>query len=68
MLRLPREMSKEEKDERVDAIIAELGLIKSQDTKVGNELIRGVSTLSLTNENLAIPTAPGLSKLEAAMN
>jgi len=42
-LRLPRSMTDEQKEERVDAIIAELGLTKVQDTYVGNELIRGVS-------------------------
>ena len=43
MLRLPREMSKAEKENRVEEIISELGLRKAADTKIGNELIRGVS-------------------------
>eukprot|EP00045_Choanoeca_perplexa_P006495 m.55527 g.55527 ORF g.55527 m.55527 type:complete len:690 (-) comp13657_c0_seq1:26-2095(-) len=42
-LRLPRTMSKEAKDARVEQVITELGLKKCQDTLVGNEIIRGVS-------------------------
>lgn len=42
-LRLPRTMTDEQKEARVDSIIAELGLKKVQDTYVGNELVRGVS-------------------------
>eukprot|EP00730_Choanoeca_flexa_P013749 TRINITY_DN5663_c0_g1_i1.p1 TRINITY_DN5663_c0_g1~~TRINITY_DN5663_c0_g1_i1.p1 ORF type:complete len:667 (+),score=189.51 TRINITY_DN5663_c0_g1_i1:72-2072(+) len=42
-LRLPRDMPEEQKEARVDAIIAELGLTKVQDTYVGNALVRGVS-------------------------
>eukprot|EP00730_Choanoeca_flexa_P005423 TRINITY_DN11938_c6_g1_i16.p1 TRINITY_DN11938_c6_g1~~TRINITY_DN11938_c6_g1_i16.p1 ORF type:complete len:739 (+),score=188.31 TRINITY_DN11938_c6_g1_i16:284-2500(+) len=42
-LRLPREMSKEAKEKRVQSVITELGLNKCQDTIVGNEVIRGIS-------------------------
>lgn len=43
MLRLPRSMSKEEKEERVNSVIAELGLNLVVDTYVGNDMLRGVS-------------------------
>eukprot|EP00043_Microstomoeca_roanoka_P000728 m.28780 g.28780 ORF g.28780 m.28780 type:complete len:766 (+) comp10476_c0_seq2:346-2643(+) len=43
LLRLPREMSTEDKMRRVDGIITELGLAKCQNTVLGNDLIRGVS-------------------------
>jgi ABC-type multidrug transport system ATPase subunit len=43
MLRLPRDMSRAEKEERVSSIISELGLRDVQDTNVGNENVRGVS-------------------------
>ncbi|EDQ91872.1 uncharacterized protein MONBRDRAFT_19734 [Monosiga brevicollis MX1] len=42
-LRLPHDMPMSEKKARVDAIIAELGLRKVENSYVGNELIRGVS-------------------------
>lgn len=42
-LRLPRSMSKEVKKQRVDSIIAELGLAKIEDVNVGNDFVRGVS-------------------------
>lgn len=43
MLRLPRDMSKEDKLARVDAIIAALGLVKCKDTIVGGFFRRGIS-------------------------
>ncbi|XP_078421464.1 broad substrate specificity ATP-binding cassette transporter ABCG2-like [Cetorhinus maximus] len=42
-LRLPSSIRFKEKEERVDQIISELGLTKVSDSKVGTELIRGVS-------------------------
>ncbi|EDQ85608.1 uncharacterized protein MONBRDRAFT_34196 [Monosiga brevicollis MX1] len=42
-LRLPADMSKEERQQRIDNVIAELGLKKCEDTLVGNDVIRGVS-------------------------
>eukprot|EP00039_Didymoeca_costata_P012713 m.184618 g.184618 ORF g.184618 m.184618 type:complete len:667 (-) comp15561_c0_seq2:148-2148(-) len=42
-LRLPASMSLKEKEERVDSIIAELGLTHCQHTQVGSDLLRGVS-------------------------
>lgn len=43
LLRLPQDMPKDLKLKRVDQIIRELGLLKCQNTVVGNEVIRGVS-------------------------
>ncbi|XP_060589501.1 broad substrate specificity ATP-binding cassette transporter ABCG2-like isoform X2 [Ruditapes philippinarum] len=42
-LRLPPTVSAEEREERVQNVIAELGLQHCANTKVGNEFIRGVS-------------------------
>ncbi|XP_041065195.1 broad substrate specificity ATP-binding cassette transporter ABCG2-like [Carcharodon carcharias] len=42
-LRLPSSIQFKEKEERVNQIISELGLTKVSDSKVGTELIRGVS-------------------------
>ncbi|KAJ3101117.1 ATP-binding cassette sub- G member 2 [Phlyctochytrium planicorne] len=42
-LRLPSALSKQEKEARVNDLIAELGLNKCRDTKVGGDEVRGVS-------------------------
>ncbi|XP_076812978.1 broad substrate specificity ATP-binding cassette transporter ABCG2-like isoform X2 [Clavelina lepadiformis] len=42
-LRLPRSVSKEQKSRRIDEILYDLGLTNCADTKVGNEIIRGIS-------------------------
>ncbi|XP_064006451.1 broad substrate specificity ATP-binding cassette transporter ABCG2 [Pogoniulus pusillus] len=42
-LRLPKSVTEQEKSERVDQIIKELGLSKVADSKVGTEFSRGVS-------------------------
>lgn len=42
-LRLPSSMSGDEKKEKVDKLIHELGLSKVADSKVGTDLIRGIS-------------------------
>ena len=43
MLRLPKEMSKQEKYERIRSVISSLKLDKTVNTCVGNDAIRGVS-------------------------
>ena len=42
-LQLPNTISKEAKIKRVESLIDDLGLRKVADTKVGNEMVRGVS-------------------------
>lgn len=42
-LRLPKSMSDAEKIERSDSTIRELGLEKCKDTKIGSEIVRGIS-------------------------
>ncbi|NWI68444.1 ABCG2 protein, partial [Todus mexicanus] len=42
-LRLPKSVKEQEKNERVNQIIKELGLSKVADSKVGNQFTRGVS-------------------------
>ncbi|XP_061166082.1 broad substrate specificity ATP-binding cassette transporter ABCG2-like [Saccostrea echinata] len=42
-LRLPSNLTKADRDERVNTVVQELGLTHCADTKVGNEFIRGVS-------------------------
>jgi ATP-binding cassette subfamily G (WHITE) protein 2 len=42
-LRLPREISLSEKDQRVSQIIDELGLESCADTRIGTESLRGIS-------------------------
>ncbi|XP_028396482.1 ATP-binding cassette sub-family G member 2-like isoform X2 [Dendronephthya gigantea] len=42
-LRLPSSMTSEEKAQKVDKLIDELGLSKVADSKVGNEVVRGIS-------------------------
>lgn len=42
-LRLPKTISQREKDEKVERLIQELGLSKVADSRVGTQLIRGVS-------------------------
>ena len=42
-LRLPAELSDEERERRVNDVIAELGLKECADTRVGNEFARGLS-------------------------
>ncbi|GMH34285.1 hypothetical protein BSKO_02119 [Bryopsis sp. KO-2023] len=43
LLRLPKTMSRAEKGERVEAVIAALGLDKCRDTLIGGPMMRGVS-------------------------
>nr|XP_057923955.1 broad substrate specificity ATP-binding cassette transporter ABCG2-like [Doryrhamphus excisus]XP_057923956.1 broad substrate specificity ATP-binding cassette transporter ABCG2-like [Doryrhamphus excisus] len=42
-LRLPSSISKAEKEQRVDTLIQELGLSRVADSRVGTQLIRGIS-------------------------
>eukprot|EP00475_Leptophrys_vorax_P032728 TRINITY_DN5088_c0_g1_i1.p1 TRINITY_DN5088_c0_g1~~TRINITY_DN5088_c0_g1_i1.p1 ORF type:complete len:756 (-),score=211.45 TRINITY_DN5088_c0_g1_i1:29-2296(-) len=42
-LRLPQKMSESEKNNRVDEVIADLGLRKVQNSKIGGGFVRGVS-------------------------
>ncbi|XP_073678917.1 broad substrate specificity ATP-binding cassette transporter ABCG2-like [Garra rufa] len=42
-LRLPKTIPQKEKDERVEKLIQELGLSKVADSRVGTQLIRGIS-------------------------
>ncbi|XP_043911511.1 broad substrate specificity ATP-binding cassette transporter ABCG2-like [Protopterus annectens] len=59
-LRLPDSISKAEKEERVDQVINELGLTKVANSKVGTELIRGVSggERKRTNIGMELITEP----------
>merc|ERR1712100_6677 len=43
LLRLPSSMSRKQKKQRVKQVIDELGLTKCMKTRVGNELLKGVS-------------------------
>ncbi|XP_078488410.1 broad substrate specificity ATP-binding cassette transporter ABCG2 isoform X2 [Ciona intestinalis] len=42
-LRLPRSVSQKDKKKRIEEILYDLGLTMCADTKIGNEMIRGVS-------------------------
>ncbi|GJD12541.1 ABC transporter G family member 7 [Galdieria sulphuraria] len=42
-LRLPRDLSKESRESRVEAIISELGLVEAKKTLVGSETKKGIS-------------------------
>ncbi|KAM9188779.1 broad substrate specificity ATP-binding cassette transporter ABCG2-like isoform 1-T2 [Mergus octosetaceus] len=59
-LRLPSSISFQEKEERVTQIISELGLSKVANSKVGTELIRGVSggERKRTNIGMELITEP----------
>ncbi|ETO27168.1 ATP-binding cassette transporter [Reticulomyxa filosa] len=52
--RLPKEMSLEEKEKRVDMIIAELGLQRAQGTKIGDAKRRGVSGGERKRTNIGV--------------
>ncbi|MGH0116952.1 UNVERIFIED_CONTAM: hypothetical protein FKN15_026646 [Acipenser sinensis] len=59
-LRLPTSITYKEKEERVANVISELGLTKVADSKVGTELIRGVSggERKRTNIGMELITEP----------
>ncbi|KAI7739428.1 hypothetical protein M8C21_010771 [Ambrosia artemisiifolia] len=61
LLRLPKSLSRKEKEEIADSVIAELGLCKCADTIIGNTFIRGVSggerkRVSIAHEMLINPS------------
>lgn len=43
MMRLPRQISKEDKDKIIGVIIQELGLRKATNTYIGSSRVRGIS-------------------------
>ncbi|XP_063773084.1 broad substrate specificity ATP-binding cassette transporter ABCG2 isoform X2 [Pseudophryne corroboree] len=65
-LRLPRAVRQKEKDERINQVIKELGLTKVADSKVGTQLIRGVSggERKRTNIGMELITDPGILFLD----
>jgi ABC-type multidrug transport system ATPase subunit len=62
-LRLPRTMTKAERLERVNLVIAELGLRKCEGTKIGNERMRGISGGERKRVSIAIEILRGPSVL-----
>ncbi|KAJ9567661.1 hypothetical protein OSB04_003627 [Centaurea solstitialis] len=61
LLRLPKTLTRREKTAVADAVIAELGLSKCEDTIIGNTFIRGVSggerkRVSIAHEMLVNPS------------
>ncbi|XP_061427106.1 broad substrate specificity ATP-binding cassette transporter ABCG2-like isoform X1 [Lethenteron reissneri] len=65
-LRLPTSVSHTEKEQRVERIISELGLTKVADSKVGTELVRGVSggERKRTNIGMELITDPSVLFLD----
>ncbi|XP_041485060.1 broad substrate specificity ATP-binding cassette transporter ABCG2-like isoform X2 [Lytechinus variegatus] len=65
-LRLPKTVGKKERDDRVDDILAELGLSHVGDSKVGTEFIRGVSggERKRTNVGMELITKPSVLFLD----
>ena len=51
---LPSSVTDEEKEERVTAVIAELGLVKATNTCIGDEKVRGVSGGERKRANVAV--------------
>lgn len=66
LLRLPGEMSRERKLMRVEKVIQELGLAKVKDTRIGNQLVRGISGGERKRVNIAteLVTDPALLFLD----
>lgn len=60
-MRLPRSIPRKAKDELVDRIIKELGLTKARNTRIGNELYRGVSGGERKRTNIGIELLSGAS-------
>lgn len=60
-MRLPAEVSIDTKNALVTQIISELGLTKAQNTKIGNEFIRGVSGGERKRTNIGIELLSGAS-------
>ncbi|XP_009889049.1 PREDICTED: ATP-binding cassette sub-family G member 2 [Charadrius vociferus] len=65
-LRLPKSVKEEEKNERVNQIIRELGLSKVADSKVGTQFTRGVSggERKRTNIGMELITDPAILFLD----
>ncbi|XP_061439040.1 broad substrate specificity ATP-binding cassette transporter ABCG2-like isoform X2 [Rhineura floridana] len=65
-LRLPKTVSEQEKKERVDQILKELGLTKVADSKVGTQFIRGISggERKRTNIGMELITDPAILFLD----
>ncbi|XP_067413255.1 broad substrate specificity ATP-binding cassette transporter ABCG2-like [Emydura macquarii macquarii] len=65
-LRLPTSVKEQEKRERIDQIIKELGLTKVADSKVGTQFIRGVSggERKRTNIGMELITDPAILFLD----
>ncbi|NWI22502.1 ABCG2 protein, partial [Sula dactylatra] len=65
-LRLPKSVKEQEKNERVNQIINELGLSKVADSKVGTQFIRGVSggERKRTNIGMELITNPAILFLD----
>ncbi|NXT18424.1 ABCG2 protein, partial [Syrrhaptes paradoxus] len=65
-LRLPKTVKEQEKNERVNQIIKELGLSKVADSKVGTQFIRGVSggERKRTNIGMELITDPAILFLD----
>jgi ABC-type multidrug transport system ATPase subunit len=59
--RLPREFTTQERTERVDAVLAELGLIKCQHTYIGSARVRGISGGERKRASVAISILKGPS-------
>uniref|UniRef100_A0A5B7BTT1 Putative ABC transporter G family member 25 n=1 Tax=Davidia involucrata TaxID=16924 RepID=A0A5B7BTT1_DAVIN len=61
LLRLPKTLSKKEKTSIADSVISELGLVKCENTIIGNSFVRGVSggerkRVSIAHEMLINPS------------
>ncbi|XP_075421669.1 broad substrate specificity ATP-binding cassette transporter ABCG2 isoform X2 [Ascaphus truei] len=65
-LRLPKTLRQKEKDDRISQIIKELGLTKVADSKVGTQMIRGVSggERKRTNIGMELITDPAILFLD----
>ncbi|NXD15538.1 ABCG2 protein, partial [Nothocercus nigrocapillus] len=65
-LRLPKSVTEQEKNERVNRVIKELGLTKVADSKVGTQFIRGVSggERKRTNIGMEVITDPAVLFLD----
>lgn len=61
LLRLPKSLTKKEKISKADSVIIELGLVKCENTIIGNSFIRGISggerkRVSIAHEMLINPS------------
>nr|XP_034968050.1 broad substrate specificity ATP-binding cassette transporter ABCG2-like [Zootoca vivipara] len=65
-LRLPKTVREQEKEDRINQILNELGLTKVADSKVGTQFIRGISggERKRTNIGMELITDPGILFLD----